>query len=275
MADAYQVGPLALGFEAGSDPDLAEHARASLIGRDVDALPDVTFTLKRDSTIVGGPREPCAHRDAAGHAVSYFGWRGSFDGTHALGRFAVGAPPSLDRKRVESLTRVVLGLSLLPRGGLSFHATALVDRGLGYLFVGPSGAGKTTIARVWPADGVLSDDHALVVRDDASPSQFTVFGTPYSGRERTPCIAGSAPLAAILVLQQDVSPRAEVLSRPEAIRELIGNVIHVSDSPADASSVLAVLDALTVAVPVARLHFGLNISIWPSAREVPRCTTRH
>jgi hypothetical protein len=91
---------------------------------------------------------------------------------------------------------------LLARGrGAEIHACGIADdsdRGL--LFVGQSGAGKTTMARLWEGVGatkVLSDDRIIVRRAGGS---FTMFGTPWHG-EATLAEPASAPLAGVFFLE--------------------------------------------------------------------------
>ncbi len=91
---------------------------------------------------------------------------------------------------------------LLARGrGAEIHACGIADAsGRGLLFVGQSGAGKTTMARLW--DGVrgakvLSDDRIIVRRVGSS---FTMYGTPWHG-EAALAEPASAPLAGVFFLE--------------------------------------------------------------------------
>jgi hypothetical protein len=89
----------------------------------------------------------------------------------------------------------LLVISLLGQGrGSEIHGCGVIDTsGTGHLFVGQSGAGKSTMARLWLACGaeILSDDR-IVVRRDADG--LWMYGTPWHGE---------APLA---------SPRRAALS---------------------------------------------------------------
>ncbi len=86
----------------------------------------------------------------------------------------------------------------LSRGeGVEVHALGLVDRdGSGYLFLGHSGAGKSTTARLWQAEpGVrlLSDDRIILRKQN---STFWMYGTPWHGDAGVASPA-RAPLSAI------------------------------------------------------------------------------
>jgi hypothetical protein len=55
--------------------------------------------------------------------------------------------------------------NVLSRNGVfELHASAIIDRGTGYVFFGPSGAGKSTIARLWARQGatIIHDDKVML-----------------------------------------------------------------------------------------------------------------
>jgi len=90
---------------------------------------------------------------------------------------------------------------LLAQGrGVEMHGCGLVTpEGRGLLFLGHSGSGKTTTARLWtPRDGVkiLSDDRIILRREGG---RFWMHGTPWHGEGRM-ASPGRAPLDRILFL---------------------------------------------------------------------------
>jgi hypothetical protein len=75
----------------------------------------------------------------------------------------------------------VLMILLLSRGkGVMLHACGIDDRGYGYLFLGNSGHGKSTIARLWSENQatVLNDDR-IIIRE--KNGELLMYGTPWPG----------------------------------------------------------------------------------------------
>jgi hypothetical protein len=78
------------------------------------------------------------------------------------------------------LNQVLWILLLSQRKGLLFHACGIDDEGKGYLFLGNSGDGKSTSAKLWFDQGmaVLNDDRIIVREKNA---EFWMYGTPWHG----------------------------------------------------------------------------------------------
>lgn len=103
---------------------------------------------------------------------------------------------------LSSMLRIAFAQAVILRKGLSIHASAVVSDGKAYLFLGKSGTGKSTHARLWlkniPGSHLLNDDNPAVRLIDGSP---VAFGTPWSGK--TPCYRDeSAPVGGFVRLRQ-------------------------------------------------------------------------
>ena len=97
----------------------------------------------------------------------------------------------------------LLMTNLLARNrGMEVHACGVVDRdGWGHLFVGHSGAGKTTMARLWQQRDevrILSDDRIILRHID---ERIWMYGTPWHG-EAELASNDRAPLRNIFFLRQ-------------------------------------------------------------------------
>ena len=78
------------------------------------------------------------------------------------------------------LNQVLMILLLSRCKGVMLHACGIDDRGYGYLFLGNSGHGKSTIARLWSENQatVLNDDR-IIVRE--KNGELFMYGTPWPG----------------------------------------------------------------------------------------------
>ncbi|MBI4536562.1 MAG: hypothetical protein HY712_01240 [candidate division NC10 bacterium] len=103
-------------------------------------------------------------------------------------------------------------------GSVLLHACGISWQGRGYLFVGSSGAGKSTTAGLWKAAGgtMLNDDRTIL---EASPGGIRIHATPWFGQH--PDVGGTAtPLHAIFFLRQGPDVAFEPL-RPVAAAALL------------------------------------------------------
>ena len=147
--------------------------------------------------------------------------------------------------------------------GVELHSCGLIhEDGESFLFVGHSGAGKSTTARLWAQDAadVLSDDRIIVRRDYAGPryiqenSRFVMHGTPWHG-EAAFASPGRAPLRRIFLLEHGRENRIEPLSRSVAVGELLARSFTPFYQSRFIDPVLALLEELVDAVPCYRFHF--------------------
>ena len=162
----------------------------------------------------------------------------------------------------------LLFINLLARGrGVELHACGVADAGgRGYLFVGESGAGKSTSARLWlRQQGVelLSDDRIIVRRDGG---KYWMYGTPWHGEEEI-----SAPrrveLTRIFFLRHGDSNELVAQTRVEAAARLFSNAFPTFYNAAGLGFTLEFLDELTGAVPCAELVFMPDERVIEFVRE--------
>ncbi|MCM0315697.1 hypothetical protein [Bacteroides fragilis] len=112
-------------------------------------------------------------------------------------------------------------LAVAPLDTLLLHASAVLNKGKAYLFLGRSGTGKSTHSRLWIqaiADTrLLNDDHPIVRID--SQGNAIAYGSPWSGK--TPCYQNeSAPVAGIVRIKQAPLNRIRCLSAVESYASL-------------------------------------------------------
>lgn len=104
---------------------------------------------------------------------------------------------------------VMYAMSSAQLGTVLFHAAVIGHAGRGYLFLGKSGTGKSTHARLWlkyvPGSELVNDDNPVVrVLDDGT---VRVYGSPWSGK--TPCYRNmDLPVGGFVQLAQ--APKNEI-----------------------------------------------------------------
>jgi hypothetical protein len=115
----------------------------------------------------------------------------------------------------------LLMVNLLARGrGVEVHGCGLRDAdGRGYLFLGMSGAGKSTTAGLWRGPGVeiLSDDRIILRRLDG---RLWMYGTPWHGEAELACPL-RAPVDRILFLARGAANKLVPLRPPEAVARMM------------------------------------------------------
>ena len=136
--------------------------------------------------------------------------------------------------------------SLLDDGVLLFHGSAVAVDGMGYLFAGKSGAGKSTHARLWRE---LLGQRAVMVNDDKplleiADGSVTVWGTPWDGKHHLSRNI-SVPLRAVCFLEQ---------GETNATREAWPLLWRQSYRPADPEKLRRTLALTDVLARSARLY---------------------
>ena len=152
--------------------------------------------------------------------------------------------------------------------GVELHGCGLVrGEGESFLFVGHSGAGKSTTTRLWkrqvPVD-VLSDDRIIVRRaftdsarsvgQECPTHMFLMHGTPWHG-EAAFASSGRAPIRRIFLLEHGPGNRIEPLSRSSAVGELLARSFTPFYQPRFVDPVLALLEELVESLPCYRFQF--------------------
>ena len=150
----------------------------------------------------------------------------------------------------------LLLINLLSLGrGVEVHACGVVDRsGYGHLFIGQSGAGKTTMARLWqetPGVTILSDDR-IVLREIGD--KLWMYGTPWHG-EAMLASPERAPLRGIYFLEKGVKNELIPLRNSVALGRLITSSFIPFYSQPGLTFTLSFFEEVVKAVPCQELRF--------------------
>ena len=160
---------------------------------------------------------------------------------------------------LDSLLRVLLSVVLLPRCGFLLHAATVVRDGKAYVFMGRSGAGKSTVASLSPPGSVLTDEISLL---RCFQGTWRAYGTPFWGEFRAEGQNCSAPLASVHELVQSPRNAKEPLTAKQALGALLGNTLFFTAAREPRQNLLGILLDLIRSVPVHRLQFRRDTSFW-------------
>lgn len=145
---------------------------------------------------------------------------------------------------------MMLQYILIHHGGFICHASYIEWKEEGILFVGASGVGKSTQARLWEncrkAHVINGDKAGIRLGQDGKVS---VHGVPFSGTSGI-CKNVSLPLKAIVVLSQAEENKVVRMSGGKAIAAIYPNVFVDRAVPEDSRQALEVLLEVLSRVPV-------------------------
>ncbi len=157
----------------------------------------------------------------------------------------------------------VLSRLLIYTNGLLLHGTALVKDGQGFLFLGLTGAGKSTITRLIMPDVCFSDDGAIIKKEK---DHIYVYSSPFrqveGNKKGNECLKGE--IKKIFLLEKAEQNRVLPLRKSELMNMVIRYMIHfykyLDDETAQKGFYVA-KDMLET-LPSYRLQFANNRDIW-------------
>lgn len=157
-----------------------------------------------------------------------------------------------------AVLRKVSKLVLYRYDGILIHAAALLYKEKAYLFLAPSGTGKTTHVMLWQK--CLGDKMTILNGDKpflrVRGGTITVYGGPWQGKENYG-INSSAPLGGVFLLHRGKENTVRKASVPEALQKLLMSTVFPEDAEGR-SKVLGVMSCLCSTVPVGILHCNME-----------------
>lgn len=182
----------------------------------------------------------------------------TFNPDYTVGDIYHASADNFNRGGTGSLTffptdQIVLAQVLADHRACYFHSSGVILNGKGFLFVGHSGAGKsTTLKMIRHKAQILCDDRNIVRRWSDG---FRLHGS-WSHGEIPQVSAGEAPLRAILFLEKSKANRATRLEDPaEIVRRLPFFVIKPLVSAQWWHKVLTLIAEIAREVPCYRMEF--------------------
>lgn len=181
----------------------------------------------------------------------------------APGRYVASALVSPDVSGCSSLCTALVGAIAQAEGGIVLHASGIDVDGVGVLFVGPSGAGKTTSANHCTGATWFARDRAVVFPTPKGWHAAAMAGGDVIDLPRSP--GAIFPLGAILRVRRGAEGRPEVrddglAAQLVTLRESLQTVPH---DPIEEDGALDRLLALSREARVASVHTVLHQPLLP------------
>ena len=157
--------------------------------------------------------------------------------------------------------------ALAPEGGMLLHASAVVKDKTAFLFLGPSGGGKSTAAALSVKHKVIGDDVVAVRR---SGSSYDVFPTPW---KQEPFTKGAEQVIGKVKAFFFIKKSSHVSFKPigpgEALKRMLYNQIHFlfyTQRPL-LDDIFATASGFVRDVPAYDMEFTKNDDFWPELEE--------
>lgn len=217
------------------DGDVPESPLFTLAVEHSTALPGFIEETRQEDE---GQEILCGHDDA-GSSMFNFRLRGADVGTllcspgYVQARLVVPDISSQNSVKfaVNNSLMVLYALATANLGTALFHSATVGYRGKGYMFLGQSGTGKSTHARLWlrynEGSALLNDDNPVVrffaPESPEGEARAVVYGSPWSGK--TPCYKNeSLPLGGIVLLSQAPFNKIQRLRGVKAYAALVPSI---------------------------------------------------
>jgi hypothetical protein len=156
----------------------------------------------------------------------------------------------------DNLLRIYSAYRVLQTGGVVLHSAGLVIDGKAYIFVGRSGAGKTTLARKASDFGakVLSDDINLLLPVENTYMAHSVPFTGEFGRSPDHTSAHTEfPVAGIIFLEQGRALEVNPIRASEALSKMLVGSPFVNSDEEESTRLFDVLSSLVRCIPTISL----------------------
>lgn len=152
------------------------------------------------------------------------------------------------------LDQLLLMYILSRRDGIIIHAAGIIMNERGYIFAGKSGAGKSTISRLFAFRSgieVLSDDRIVIRKIDDT---FMAFGTPWPG-EAGIAVNRGVKLSGIFFITQASYNRIEEIKPQKALENILPVVSIPWYDENIMTKILNFCEVVISNIPSYKLHF--------------------
>jgi hypothetical protein len=163
--------------------------------------------------------------------------------------------------QVDNFLRTIYAWLCVTNDALLLHSAGVIRDGFGFVFFGPSGAGKTTTSRLAAKRGhVVSDDLVIISCDE---NGCTLHGVPFKGElSEAPRANQQAPLKGLYRLRQVTSHYLEPISHIKAVADLVAASPFIVREKRLSEQLMKVCSKIAKCVPVQQLHFKRDDGFW-------------
>ena len=165
---------------------------------------------------------------------------------------------------IDTVLRITHTLVLAEQGGFLVHASSAIRNGRAFLFAGVSGAGKTTMARLAPADVTLLTDEISYVR--RAGAGYRAYGTPFAGELEQPGENVAASVGGLYLLEKGAENRIEAVDPATAARSLLRHILFFARDGRLVKQVFASAMEFVSRVSVSKLVFTPDWRAWELIR---------
>ncbi len=151
--------------------------------------------------------------------------------------------------------QILLVPLLTKRKGLLIHASGLILNKKGYLFVGHSEAGKSTIVKMFKDKAKILCDDRIIVRE--VKGRFLMFGT-YSHGEVEEVSPDVVPINAVFFLNKSRDNKIEPATQFESMRKFLECSIKSLVTKEWAENAISLSESLAKRVPCYNLYFDMS-----------------
>lgn len=157
---------------------------------------------------------------------------------------------------------VFLGIWAMNHGGLLIHAAAIEDHGRAFIFLGRSGSGKSTVARLSKGKRVLNDDIVGVLSDGGG--NWLAYPTPFWHPGQTRPNSNTEPviISGFFSLVKDTQVFTEALSKAVGTAKIVSASTILAVLPDLANDISQFSEQISQNLPVYSLHFRKDGQFW-------------
>lgn len=163
----------------------------------------------------------------------------------------------------ENILRKHFAKTLILNDGFLIHSAGIRAKNRAHLFSGISGAGKSTIAKTFKHNNILSDE-VVAVRKTAN-GKYLAYSTPFWGEMRyiahNPGRNFSGHIKNFYILEKSCSLKTSALPRRPSIKKILRNVIFFpnhNNSQVIGDKLLSTVMEFSKQIRIKKLSFNLK-----------------